>query len=200
LLGSLANNGGETDTMALLTGSPAINAGDPSKCPATDQRGLPRPQLGGCDIGAYEVQPPTPMPAPPTPVAPAVPGKPSIGRHGKLVVKIAGSTFLVKPGLLVACPSGGASCSGTIRATAKATKPKNGRVATAAKKIIVGKAKFTIAAGKSKALSLKLTRKGAAMLDEAGRLRTKIEVVARAGSGATVTKKLTVVLKLPAKK
>ena len=48
LLGPLADNGGPTETMALLPGSPAIGAG--SNCPATDQRGEPRDS--GCDLGA----------------------------------------------------------------------------------------------------------------------------------------------------
>ena len=56
MLGSLANNGGFTQTMALSTGSPAFNAGDNATCTATDQRGITRPQATTCDIGAYEVQ------------------------------------------------------------------------------------------------------------------------------------------------
>jgi CSLREA domain-containing protein len=52
LLALLADNGGPTQTMALLEGSSAIDAGDPENCPATDQRGAPR--VGACDIGAYE--------------------------------------------------------------------------------------------------------------------------------------------------
>jgi len=61
-LGSLANNGGSTQTMALSAGSPAIDAGGTSAtgCPTTDQRGQARPDepadLGACDIGAYESQ------------------------------------------------------------------------------------------------------------------------------------------------
>jgi hypothetical protein len=65
-LGPLQNNGGPTFTMALLPGSPAIDAGNPSGCNdgqgnllATDQRGMPRPDkedTGGCDMGAYERQ------------------------------------------------------------------------------------------------------------------------------------------------
>ncbi len=55
-LGPLANNGGFTQTHALLAGSPAIDAGTNTGCPATDQRGVTRPQGAACDIGAYEVE------------------------------------------------------------------------------------------------------------------------------------------------
>jgi hypothetical protein len=41
--------------MALLPGSPAIDAGDNTHCPATDQRDIARPQGAKCDIGAFEV-------------------------------------------------------------------------------------------------------------------------------------------------
>ena len=53
LLGPLALNGGPTRTHALLAGSPAAEAGT-FGCPATDQRGVARPQGLRCDIGAYE--------------------------------------------------------------------------------------------------------------------------------------------------
>ena len=64
-LGPLANNGGPTQTMALLAGSPAIDAGNPAKpgsgkgaCELVDQRGQPRAVSGAgkpiCDIGAFE--------------------------------------------------------------------------------------------------------------------------------------------------
>jgi hypothetical protein len=50
----LRNNGGPTPTHALEAGSPAIGAGDESKCPPGDQRHFIRPN-GSCDIGAYQV-------------------------------------------------------------------------------------------------------------------------------------------------
>ncbi len=58
-LGTLADNGGSTPTIALLAGSPAIEAGDAAVCAASpvnnvDQRGVARPQGTGCDIGAVE--------------------------------------------------------------------------------------------------------------------------------------------------
>jgi hypothetical protein len=59
-IGPLQNNGGSTQTHALLDGSPAIDAGGAANCPATDQRGISRPQGAACDIGAYERQATTP--------------------------------------------------------------------------------------------------------------------------------------------
>jgi hypothetical protein len=66
LLGPLQNNGGPTQTQALLSGSPAIDAGNPNGCTdgnghllKTDQRGAPRhdkEDTGGCDMGAFERQ------------------------------------------------------------------------------------------------------------------------------------------------
>jgi hypothetical protein len=73
-LGPLQNNGVGTfvcgpneqscpanSTLALLGGSPAIDAGNPetpgsgaTACAATDERGLPRPLGAACDIGAFE--------------------------------------------------------------------------------------------------------------------------------------------------
>jgi len=53
MLGPLADNGGPTQTMALLPGSPAID-GIPSGFPPTDQRGVLRPQGRLADIGAFE--------------------------------------------------------------------------------------------------------------------------------------------------
>jgi amidase len=57
----LADNGGPTRTIALLRGSPAIDAGDAVTCAAApvnglDERGYVRPGVGyaQCSIGAYE--------------------------------------------------------------------------------------------------------------------------------------------------
>jgi hypothetical protein len=65
-LGQLGHYGGLTRTIPLLSGSPAIDAGNPNGCTdgnghllKTDQRGKPRhdkEDIGGCDMGAYERQ------------------------------------------------------------------------------------------------------------------------------------------------
>jgi len=55
LLGILGDYGGLTQTIPLLFGSSAIDMGANYFCPATDQRGVSRPQGEGyCDIGAFE--------------------------------------------------------------------------------------------------------------------------------------------------
>src|SRR5262249_25815392 len=53
-LGRLANNGGHTQTHALLPGSPAIDAGDSTGAPEWDQRGPGYPRIvnGTIDIGS----------------------------------------------------------------------------------------------------------------------------------------------------
>jgi hypothetical protein len=60
-LAAIADNDGPTKTMALLSDSPLIDAGDDTVCANTsvnnlDQRGKPRPEGEHCDIGAYEYQ------------------------------------------------------------------------------------------------------------------------------------------------
>jgi hypothetical protein len=52
-LGPLQANGGALMTQAIAQGSPAVDAG--ASCPATDERGIARPQGAACDIGAYEL-------------------------------------------------------------------------------------------------------------------------------------------------
>src|SRR5579871_2192749 len=57
-LGTLANNGGPTLTVALLAGSPAIDQGSNAFVSSgeTDQRGFSRIVNGTVDLGAFELQ------------------------------------------------------------------------------------------------------------------------------------------------
>ena len=93
LLGALASNGGPTQTMALLTGSPAIDTGGTSAngCPATDQRGAPRPQGAACDIGAFEVAPST------TTTLTASPALIAQGQNVQLCATVAGVAGTLTP-------------------------------------------------------------------------------------------------------
>jgi hypothetical protein len=58
LLGPFVNYGGYAPSMALLEGSPALNAALGPDCPPVDQRGRTRPFGPACDIGAFESSPP----------------------------------------------------------------------------------------------------------------------------------------------
>jgi Domain of unknown function DUF11 len=66
-LTTLADNGGPTETEALMAGSPAIDAASVSRCASETKNGsgnpvdqrefVPRPQGVRCDIGAFETTP-----------------------------------------------------------------------------------------------------------------------------------------------
>ena len=66
-LSPLQDNGGPTQTMMPLPGSPAIDRANAAYCPSTDQRGVARPVDGdgdgtpACDIGAVEAPGITPV-------------------------------------------------------------------------------------------------------------------------------------------
>ena len=93
----LAANGGPTQTIALLDGSPAIDAGLGTAGEAADQRGLTRPVEipgvanaaggDGTDIGATEVQ----LPVVP-PVTPTEPAKPPVETGPKAPPAVADTT------------------------------------------------------------------------------------------------------------
>jgi hypothetical protein len=113
LLGPLADNGGITETRALLAGSPAINAGDNSLIPPDvtdldadgntseplpfDQRGLGFPRIiaSTVDIGAFEADSPTAPTPTRTPTATSTPTPGSV--YQPLVVKLAGPPAKTAP-------------------------------------------------------------------------------------------------------
>jgi hypothetical protein len=101
LLGPIQDNGGASrgvpmaqhvvQTMALLAGSPALNAGDPSQLSVPDQRGVIR--TGGVNIGAYQASASTFVLSAPDTVQAGVPfdvtvaavdpfGQPAVGYTG----------------------------------------------------------------------------------------------------------------------
>lgn len=79
-LGPLADNGGPTLTHALLPYSPALDAGSCTDISGgsvlTDQRGEPRPQGAGCDLGAFESEIST-IPLPERLLLPLIGNKPN---------------------------------------------------------------------------------------------------------------------------
>ncbi|MDP9326358.1 MAG: hypothetical protein M3O87_07470 [Candidatus Dormibacteraeota bacterium] len=77
-LGALAlNPPGFLQTHSLAATSPAVDKGDTTTCPATDERGVQRKLDGVCDIGAFEF-----IAAAVTPAS-VVPGLPPSGAPGR---------------------------------------------------------------------------------------------------------------------
>lgn len=190
LLAPLADNGGPTATLAIGPESPAIDAG--ADCPPTDQRGVVRPQLAACDIGAFEFVPP----AKPAPLPPASPS-------GKAILSFL--TTKVKVGLKSGKGKASARCDNvagdvcqvSLRLLARAPLPS--AKATSSKKarrVRVGAIEGTIEGGKAGKLKVTLRPKGLALL--AAQPALKLQVIAkgqsrnRAGQPTPVEKKLTV--------
>jgi len=115
----LSNDGGSTTLYSEKAGSPTLDAGDPAKCPATDQRGYPRPDVAStaCDIGADEFSP-----TPPTIAVPAEIVTPSKGSTGSVVnysVEATDTYALVKE--LTCLPASGSTFkNGTTKVECKA--------------------------------------------------------------------------------
>jgi hypothetical protein len=120
---------GQTQTLAPLLDSPAVNKG--ANCPATDQRGVARPQGAQCDIGAHELQgskPPLFLITAPAPNATSVPLQPVItwGAAGNTVsyivtvVQVSNSKQIVKATVAGTCSP---TCSYNVASSGKSLKP-----------------------------------------------------------------------------
>jgi hypothetical protein len=88
LLGVLQFNGGPTPTVALLPGSPAIDASNNNLSTTTDQRGFNRSVNGTSDIGAYEFQPPATQTT-----LTSFPNPAQLGQPVTFTAKVAGTAF-----------------------------------------------------------------------------------------------------------
>ena len=131
-LGSLANNGGSTDTMALPSDSPGIDAGG-APCPATDQRGVARPRGARCDIGAYEGDPPQTSPPAQQELPPPEVGKSVnvLPTSGTVKIKLPGKHSFVVLGEGEQIPLGTTVDTRKGRVTLVAAANKSGGTATA---------------------------------------------------------------------
>jgi hypothetical protein len=142
---------------------------------------------------------PTPITNPiPTPVVTPVPtALPSFAKSGSASAKAVGKTVVVSTGQLVNCPAGGAACKASVKATA-AVPVQLARTKT--KKLVIGRATFTIPAGQSKKLTFKLNKKGALALRKLKKLSVKLQFAVQAGTGTPVTSTKTIRIKAPAKR
>ena len=158
-LGTLAAIPNAASTLALMPGSPAINAGDTACTTATgaplthDQRGLARPQGSACDIGAFEFQLPsfanppalsggpqvgqqlscTAAPAPSSPDGPATGAGPVVVRDGMATTTAFPYTIAASDaGHTLACGQSATNAAGTDTTTSAAITALNQTTTTAA--------------------------------------------------------------------
>lgn len=182
LLGPLAGNGGPTPTQALLAGSPAIDHAA-APCPATDQRGVARPQLGGCDIGAYELEPalaPVVQPPPPSPTTPF-----SVQAESPLPPKSALQVRIVCP--ISAKPGG---CKFALQIVSGKPKLINGKLRQPQPESAV--ARVELGRGKSALVTLKAKARFAPKLEGATKLLLR-EIETAKGVTHTTYRRLKVV-------
>lgn len=189
LLGPLAANGGPTETMALLTGSPALDAAA-EPCPATDQRGTPRPQGPACDIGAFEVfVPPPPAAATGAAKLRFLSKRVTIGpKNGKGRLKV---RCLNVPDDLC-----------TVKARLFAPAPKTAKAKSSKRPAKIGTLTGTINGGKTGTLQVKLNKRGRALLAASPKAKLRIRANGKARNRAAepVSVKAKLLLKLKGKR
>jgi hypothetical protein len=167
LLGTLALHGGPTMVYDLLTGSPAIDAA--GQCPPFDQRGVARPQGSACDSGAYELVPqPYSPPEDDFVLLRLGKGKLSLTRKGAVVVRLTCLPTETSP-----------PCKGTVRLETRKKVELGGK----ARKLKLAAAKFQIAAGETKKVTLRLPAGRADLIRTTADAR-KVQVVVNARDGA----------------
>jgi len=137
----LQNNGGQTPTVALESGSVAINYVAPSACPppATDQRGITRPQGPSCDSGAFEAV---------APLTGNISGPVNVGPGQTVTVlngKLSGSTTIAAGGTLSL--TGDSSATGPI--TVAGTLALSGGSTTSGQITLSGSGALTVSGGSS---------------------------------------------------
>lgn len=214
LLGPLASNGGATQTMALSSGSPAIDGGG-SGCPALDQRGNARTDGNSdgvvvCDKGAFEAAAGT-TPAPSggggggsgggggaAPGGGTVPGGGGTGGGGGVAAKTfgAGKATANSDGsitLEVDCPGAGTVkvTDGSATASAAAKKKKV--------KPLINSATGRSTGSSTIKVKLKLSAAGKAKLKKRGKVSVKAKVTFTPTGGKAVSKTKSIVFKKPKK-
>ena len=154
-----------------LSGSPALDRGV-GPCPATDARGVARPQGPGCDAGSAEL----PVAAPPA-------GPAAAAARLKALPK----TLKLKKGKLsvtLSCQAGPA-CAGNLKVTATG-KSKGKR-----KTVLLAQKKFSIPGGKQMTVKAPLSKLGKAATNGRASLSATLTVKLN-GVAKALTRKVTI--------
>jgi hypothetical protein len=120
---------------------------------------------------------------------------PKVTTSGRVFAKALGATVLVHPGIKVSCPAGSSPC--TVDLTATVTVPATAARTKKTKRIVIGRANFTIPAGQSRDLTFKLNRAGAKLLRKLGHLRVTVTILSRVDHNKPITNTKTITIKAP---
>jgi len=121
---------------------------------------------------------------------------PSVNVSAKSSTKAQGTRVLLDPGIRETCPTGGPACSAAESATARV----RASAATRTSKVVIGHAHFTIPAGKTVTLTLKLNSGGAKLLRRLKTLRVTVTVTGSVANNKPVTTTKQITIRLPAGK
>jgi hypothetical protein len=120
----------------------------------------------------------------------------SVTHSGGPSIKAQGSSFTLGTGLLAGCPAGGSRCSVTV--VASSLVPAS--LASRTRRIVVGQATFTLAAGAKRRLSVKLNLRGARALRKLRRMQIRLAIATKVGPGPSTRTTRTIAIKLPRKR
>jgi autotransporter-associated beta strand protein len=119
---------------------------------------------------------------------------PSVSLAGSPSTKTMGTSVVVDPGIKVSCPSGGPACAAEESASAQVAASA-ARANT--KRVVIGQAHFTIAAGKATKLTFNLNHKGTQLLRKLKHLRITVTVTSRAGLNHPIITTKTITITAP---
>jgi Protein of unknown function (DUF1565) len=122
---------------------------------------------------------------------------PTVKTSGSPSAEQEGSTILVNTGITVSCSAGGSPC--TVSETANASVAASG-ARVRIKKLLIGRANFTIPAGKSRKITFKLSATGSRLLRKLGSLRVTVTLVSRVDHKKPITTTKSFTIRLPARK
>jgi hypothetical protein len=122
---------------------------------------------------------------------------PTVNTSGGPWTKSQGSTIFVHTGITGTCPAGGSAC--TASETASVIVPAHIARATT-EKLVIGRASFTIPAGKSREITFKLNSTGARLLRKLGHLKLTVTLVSHVDHDKLITTTKTFTIKAPARR
>ena len=205
-----AAGGAGDDTLTTGAGADTLDGGDGTDtiaCGAgadTDSADAVDVVAADCETVTRPETPVTPT-DPITPTAPTDPISPPVGTNA-VPPTIPAQTVGISPSgvatVLVACPADSGGCAGVVTITIPAAASSRHAKLTAASKaaaVKVGSAKFKVAAGKSKSVPVRLSKRGRQRILRGRSRRARISVTTRAADGTTTVTTQDVTLRPRAK-